>query len=95
MVKALAKFCVKDGNIETFLPLMEEMVKITNEEDKGCIEYQPFNDKENPNVVWLIEEWDSREELDAHMQTPHIKRIIPQITPLLEKEIEVHILTRT
>lgn len=93
MLKVLATFHVKEGQLDEFLVLLQELVKITNETDKGCVEYAPFNDDDNPNVVWLIEEWDSREELNAHLQAPHIARIVPQITPLLEREAAVHFLT--
>ena len=50
---------------------MKAMMDATVQED-GCITYQflfnPWDDSE----VYIFEEWESAEALDAHFQTPHM-----------------------
>lgn len=37
--------------------------------EKGCLNYQVFQDIENDNIFCLIEEWESREDLEHHMRS--------------------------
>jgi len=46
--------------------------------EKGCIEYVPMIDAPSnfgvvrPNVVVVVEKWESLAALDAHLKTPHM-----------------------
>jgi quinol monooxygenase YgiN len=34
---------------------------------------------EHPELLTMIEEWESREALDAHLHAAHFTRIVPQL----------------
>lgn len=53
------------------------MVEATNEFDEGCIQYELFQDIENPQIFSMIEQWESKEALDAHLDAKHMKEIVP------------------
>ena len=40
--------------------------------EKGCIRYDLFLDDSDPKKFTFIEEWESKEDLDAHAQSDHL-----------------------
>lgn len=44
--------------------------------DPGCTTYAFWTDVEDPDSYASIETWDSQEQLDAHMQTPHVAALL-------------------
>ncbi|BCI68201.1 putative quinol monooxygenase [Acetobacter aceti] len=69
---------------------------------KACVEpsraestnhgYTPHRDLDNPDTLIFIERWDSREALQAHMETPHFRKMAAILEPLLAAPLSVHIL---
>ncbi len=57
--------------------------------DKGCISYNLYQDKSNPGKFTFIEQWESQELLDAHLQTPHLAAAGEQFKTILTKELQV------
>ena len=49
---------------QTLLSLIESTRKV-----KGCLSHDVFKDSENDNGLSLIEVWESREDLDGHLQS--------------------------
>jgi len=90
MIKVVAKSYAKADRLEQLLELSREMVEETNKE-QGCISYELFQDVKDPNVLVIIEEWESQEALDRHMASEHFKRLIPQMNELRERPSEVNI----
>ncbi|MGB1286217.1 MAG: putative quinol monooxygenase [Aggregatilineales bacterium] len=43
-----------------------------SEAEDGCISYRFYGDFEKPDMLFLFEEWESQDALDAHFQTPHM-----------------------
>ena len=39
-------------------------------QDAGCISYSFATDVKNPNVLHVIEKWETEEQLDAHLAVP-------------------------
>ncbi len=83
MVSVVAKNIVKDSKIGEFKSLAEELIKETLKE-KGCIEYSLYEDSENKNILTFIEKWEDMEVLKAHFETPHFKKIVPQLEEMSE-----------
>jgi len=40
--------------------------------ENGCVEYNYGEDVLDPGLIRVSELWESREQLDAHMQAPHM-----------------------
>ena len=90
MIKVVAKHYAQSDKMEKILELNKELVAETRKEE-GCITYEVFLNVNDPSVYTMIEEWESRENLDAHMQSEHFKRIIPVVGQYLVKDTEVDI----
>ena len=79
MINVIASIQVKEGQAAEFIEIFKSNVpKVLAEE--GCIAYAPTQDvptdiavqELNPNVVTIIEKWESLEALQAHLSAPHM-----------------------
>ncbi|MBP7071892.1 MAG: antibiotic biosynthesis monooxygenase [Clostridia bacterium] len=93
MIKVVAKSFAKPDKLNKILELSAEMVEKTVKEE-GCIKYELFQDIKAPEVLVIIEEWESEEALSRHMASEHFTRIVPQLNELREKASEVNILKK-
>lgn len=89
MLKIVAKSLIKDNEIEKAIKLYKELVKKTVQED-GCISYELFQDINNKNMLVIIEEWDNESSFEAHKNSKHFTKIVPQISNIrLISEINI------
>ena len=93
MIKVVAKSFAKPDKLNKILELSAEMVEKTVKEE-GCIKYELFQDIKAPEVLVIIEEWESEEALSRHMASEHFRRIVPQLNELRQKASEVNILKK-
>ncbi len=91
MVKVVAKHFVKADKIDEYISLAGKLVKETNEKDAGCIKYELFQDNADPKILTIIEEWESQELLDRHMEAKHFKELVPLLGELCEKPGEINL----
>lgn len=90
MIKVVAKSKVKADNLDTVLNLYEELVQATRKEE-GCIVYELYQDVEDPCVLSMIEEWEDKASLDAHMKTEHFTRIVPLVGKfVIESSLDIY-----
>ena len=80
MIHVVATIEVAEGKRDQFLEEFHKLVPLVREED-GCLEYGPTIDFETnieaqggvrPNVVTVVEKWESIEALEAHLIAPHM-----------------------
>lgn len=90
MIKVVAKFTVKEGNVEKLKSYAALMVAETVKEE-GCIAYQLCQETVNERKMAMIEEWESQEALDRHMKAAHFLEYIPKMHQLQEGETEVNL----
>lgn len=83
MLKVVAKSYAREGKVEQILGLSKEMVEKTVLEE-GCLSYELFQDINDPRAMIILEEWESEEALEKHIESEHFKRIIPQLSELRE-----------
>jgi quinol monooxygenase YgiN len=57
--------------------------------DDGCISYDLHQATENKCVFIFYENWQSKEHLDKHLQTDHLKAFIAKADNLLAEPIEI------
>ena len=72
MIYVVAELTLKPGSAEKAAAAARKAVAETNKE-KGCIFYQMHLNVGDPTKLVVVERWESREALDAHIQTPHLK----------------------
>ncbi len=59
--------------------------------EKGCVDYTFYLDNDDANILMLYENWESEEDLQAHMNTERFKDTFKGIESLFE--LKVHKLT--
>ena len=73
--------------MQTFLSMIEPVGK-----EKGCLSYDIFCDLEDNQVFSLIEEWETREDLDRHIRSERFSALLGTKS-LLAKPLEINIHT--
>ncbi len=79
MINVIVSVQIKEGLTQEFLELFKSNIPNVLAE-KGCLEYAPTVDipsgfppqELNENIVTIIEKWNSLEDLQAHMSSPHM-----------------------
>ena len=92
MIHIVCTFIVKEGKMEEYLALSQKLRSYVLVE-KGCVEYSfaveykshiAIQEKVNKNRVTLIEKWETKKDLAAHSEAPHMKEFGPKIRALRE-----------
>jgi quinol monooxygenase YgiN len=73
--------------MQTLLSMIEPAGK-----EKGCLSYDVFCDMEDNHVFSLIEEWETREDLDRHIRSERFS-VLLGTKSLLAKPLEMKIHT--
>ncbi len=60
--------------------------------EKGCLKYALQRSQENKKQFVMIEKWASKEDLDKHLQTPHIQVLFKKLPDLLAAPIRIQVL---
>ncbi|PIE56072.1 MAG: antibiotic biosynthesis monooxygenase [Desulfobulbus propionicus] len=71
----VANITAKADNIEQVKAELLKLIAPTRIE-KGCISYDLHQDNENPAHFLFFENWESRELLQAHLESPHLKNFV-------------------
>ena len=100
MIHVIATIKLQAGTREKFLGILKDNVPKVQAE-QGCRAYAPAVDVESgipvqaalrPDVVTIIEAWDSIEELRAHLKAPHMLSYREKVQALV-KNVSIHVLT--
>ena len=57
--------------------------------ENGCVRYDVLEDKGNPSVFALVEEWTNAAALDAHNKSPHFAEAVSGAQSFLGAPLEV------
>jgi quinol monooxygenase YgiN len=60
--------------------------------DPGCLVYDLFASESVPGAFVTVERWESQEDLDAHMQAPHLAEALAAAGEHLEGFPAIHTL---
>ena len=77
---------------EELFATLREFVEPTRAE-AGCIEYHLNVSNDDPNLFIFYENWQSRPELDTHLNKPLLTAFFNRRMDLLEKDVEMHFMT--
>jgi quinol monooxygenase YgiN len=91
MIQIIANNYIKAEKVEEFLKLAIGLVEDTRAKDAGCIRYELVQDLKNPQIITMLEEWESQESLKNHMNSPHFKEVTNATADFAEKAAEVHV----
>ena len=90
MIKVVAKHFIAKDKIGVCLELATELAQALRQ-DAGCISYEMYQDIKDETVLTMIETWENEEALQAHIEAPHFKRLVPQIAALATGETDMNI----
>jgi quinol monooxygenase YgiN len=91
LIWVIATIEVADGRRNDFLSEFRRLVPLVHEE-AGCIEYGPTLDLPTglsaqaamrPNIVTIVEKWESLEHLKAHLAAPHMAEYRNRVTDIV------------
>ena len=60
-------------------------------DESGCILYALHQGTDDPQRFVFVERWSSREELDAHLQSPHIAALLERADELLAEPPDINV----
>ena len=77
----------KSENMQPLREAAMELVELSLH-DKGCIDYDLYASQSNDDRLMIYETWESREALQAHSDSEHFKRLVPQLQELATMTLE-------
>ena len=89
-VTVIARLKAKPGLESKVRKELEYMVEETQKEP-GCINYDLHINMEDPGVFLFHENWQSKEALESHMQTPHFLNLVAIAPEMLDEEPDVQL----
>ena len=93
MVKVIAQFFIAEGRLSDAIAAAKELVGKTRAE-KGCLQYDMFQDNADSANLVLIEGWATQEDLDVHSESAHFQSLVPKIVGLCAKPPVIQKLTQ-
>jgi quinol monooxygenase YgiN len=88
IVKLKAKTGEGPAIEKAFAPAITATLK-----EKGCILYELSRDTSSADTLLLYERWATVPDLAAHLKTPHIAKLLAELTDLTDSapDLEVHV----
>ncbi len=81
-ITVVARAKAKPGREKDLERALRDAVAPTHEED-GCLRYVLHRSVDDSSVIMVFERWTSRQALDKHLTTPHIRRLFGIIPDLV------------
>lgn len=85
ILKLIAEDFIEEKHLATVMPLYTELVAKTKAEPL-CLAYDLFIDHQDPGHFIFIESWPDEAALQAHVDSEHFQRLVPQIDALARQE---------
>ncbi|MCY4368274.1 MAG: putative quinol monooxygenase [bacterium] len=70
----IARIRARKGSEDVVRDALAALVPPTLEED-GCIEYRLHAVNGDPGLFYFVEQWQTAEDLDRHLSSPHIRNV--------------------
>jgi quinol monooxygenase YgiN len=92
-VTVIATFQARPGKESDLRTVLLGLLAPTRKES-GCLNYDLHQASDDPAKFLFHENWTSKAALDAHLQTPHIKALLPRVDELCVAFPEIKIWER-
>ncbi|MDJ0899559.1 MAG: putative quinol monooxygenase [Xenococcus sp. MO_188.B8] len=87
----IAYLQVKPEYRQTFLDLANNVVKQTNETEKGANSYTFYESQDTPNLFFFFEDWQNEAAFEEHLQKSYTKSLTGKYSEILEESADVRI----
>lgn len=88
LIYVVVKLQAKAGKEEGLRKLIEPIVEPTRLE-KGCRRYELLQDRANPAVLMIQEEWETEAALSTHLALPHLQKVFAALPELVAAPPEI------
>ena len=87
-VTVIARIHAKPGKEDETRKELEALLEPIRAE-AGCINYDMHRSADDPALFMFHENWTSKQALDEHLATPHLKAFMGKQPQLLAKPVEI------
>lgn len=87
-VVVVGSFSAQPGKEAEAVAAFEALLEPTHRED-GCILYALHRGVDDPRRLAFVERWASREQLDAHLQSPHVAKVLERAEELFGDSADI------
>ena len=87
-IRVVAHLTSKPETIDETRATLEGFVEPTRAET-GCVYYELMQNNDDPTDFTFVEEWESDETLDAHLESPHITALKERAGELLARDPDI------
>jgi len=87
-VTVVARMKAKPGKEEELRAALLQLIEPTRAEG-GCLNYDLHRAVEDPASFLFHENWRSKEDLDAHLNKPHLKEFLSRAEELLAEQPQI------
>ena len=95
MIFSILKMIVQPERRRDLLETMRGMFEPARVE-RGCLSYRLYEDVEDRNTFALVEEWETKKDLESHIRTENQKRLLALMDLLSEQpELRYHTVSHT
>ena len=81
-VRVVARVVARPGKIEELRAVLQGLIEPTRRES-GCVTYELLQNTADPTDFTFVEEWSSEAELDAHLQSAHLRNARSRLSDLV------------
>jgi len=81
IITVVATFQAKPGKENELRFALMGLLAPTRKE-AGCVNYDLHSSPEDPAKFLFHESWTGKAALDAHLQSPHVQRLLPRVNEL-------------
>ena len=87
-IALIAKVKAKEGQTAALAAKLNSMIEPTRAE-AGCIKYDLHVSADDEGQFMFYEVWRSKEDLDLHIETPHLQGLLSKMDTLVEGDLDV------
>ena len=87
-ITLIATMKARSGKEELVKEVLLSLISPTRAE-KGCVTYILHQDCDDKSLFMFYETWTSKESLDEHLKTPHLKDLLDRSDELFAAPLEI------
>ncbi|MGH3148578.1 MAG: putative quinol monooxygenase [Rubrobacter sp.] len=87
-VSVVARAKAPEGMTDRLRGELEALVEPTRSEE-GCINYDLHQGTEDPSVFFFYENWQSVDDLNRHLESPHVQAFLGNMDELTVDGVEI------
>ncbi len=75
MITSTIRITTSENQIGEIIHLLRSLIEPTRVET-GCISCGLYKDLHDPSIIIWVEEWNTQDDLERHLRSPHYKKIL-------------------